>query len=180
MSTFGAIIVDVAKAVAWLGTALDTIVHIISKIPEAGASFGIWLSRLGGNPDLGGSDTGLTPAAQERLASIGVAPDQSAPISALGQRNSRRTGYDDNLDRSARVPGDLGFVGPVQIPGNSGFVGPSLPANQGPPSLTVNNEIHIAGVDTNNAKAVGDATGAGAATGVQRANDRALTKLQQP
>lgn len=54
-------------------------------------------------------------------------------------------------------------------------------AQQGATIAQQNNfhtEIH--GVDTNNSKAVGDATGPGLATHVQRANDRALTAHRKP
>lgn len=178
MDAFGSVIVFVGKAMAYLVESINAVVKGLGWVVEKSATAGIALAKLlgarTGKETLGDSETGLTPEAEQRLASIGAAPDDLAPVSALGRKQRvKSTSESGQPVVPAQVP--LAQVPSPYASFSSEFSQPKVTIEQ-----TNTTQVDVHGVPTGDAKAVGEAVGAGVATAHQRANDRAITKYQQP
>jgi len=200
MGFFGDVVVGVAKDVAGLVEVISALVQalgwVVEKADTAARAVGHFLgittdtekAQFGGDA----ANAGLTEEARKRLADIGVKPGEATPYSALGRPQTQLTGARDPLARTvpgAWAPGGEAFgtreafgVREPHLPIPAGAQGGGKGKTEINQHIDTKVELTLNGTGSTekDAKRIGDATGAGPATAVQLANDRARTAGKLP
>ena len=176
MGAFATIVVDAAKAVAWLVEGLDTVIKVGGKAVEAIADvfYSTRPEEVQATTDSNAA-TGQSVSAQWRNSPEAKreAAQRAAQLTAPGTIGSALGGF-------GNVAGVPGFSPLASLPPS--FVGPPAPGEaRGAVTIQQTNSTSVEVHTTSDSpRAIGDAVGAGVATAQQRANDRAHTALRKP